>query len=181
MASRLPAAHSPTSLCVTRTDTFWPSMSHFSDSTSCRLGRVALEVLSLKMYLEQRCSAMLRDQDSTSLAWGTPRVPIECPHLSGSHRGLCEIQGRIWAYVHCPPSRLKNKTDATRGKVRYAPVRHSRKTGFSFFRPRNIFFQATCHSSLIFLLGLRKRTFVFFLDRHLWPGKRLLCLQNFAL
>ena len=37
------------------------------------------------------------------------------------------------------------------------------RTGFSFSRPRNIFFQATCQSQLNFFVGVKKKTFVFFL------------------
>ena len=35
--------------------------------------------------------------------------------------------------------------------------------GFSFFRPRNIFFSATCHSQPDFFCWGQKKTFVFFL------------------
>ena len=55
------------------------------------------------------------------------------------------------------------------------------RTGFSFSRPRNIFFQATCQSQLNFFCWGQEKDFCLFSDRHLWPGKRLLYLQNFAL
>ena len=47
-------------------------------------------------------------------------------------------------------------------------------TGFSFFRPQNIFFSATPHAILVFFVRAKKKTFVFFLIG-IWPNKRLLC------
>ena len=50
-----------------------------------------------------------------------------------------------------------------------------------FSDPRTSFSKPHAILNFNFFVGVKKKTFVFFSDHHLWPEKRLLYLQNFAL
>ena len=91
----------------------------------------------------------------------SPRV-----ELQGCNNVQPEPQPTPAEYARNGAARGSNAaTNCSQLLLHFLDCHHASIFGFSFFRPRNIFFAATSHAilNLIFFVGVKKKTFVFFL------------------